>query len=142
MSDNTTDLSTTEAPETEEAQDFEDFDAFWSTAKKAGPRIKIRGQVLELASSIPLAFEMESKRLQRAKDTNSTQRMLSLLGFPEDVMSAWADAGMGADEFAVLLAYSTARVAGKDITMQEAHDEVQRRMNEKSASGKARARKS
>lgn len=136
MSDN---QQTPDAPEVDDTEGVEDFDAFWSSRERKRKRVKIAGETIDLPPSLPLQFELEARALQRSKNQRDVTRLLGILGFPEDAMERWAAAGMDLEQFTVLLAWAPQVIAGKAITLAEAADQV---AAQEAAKGKAPARKS
>ena len=78
-----------ETPDLQPPDTVEDFDAFWQRDPER-VQVKIMGDVVALPSSLPLAFEMEARRLARVKGTEGAvvRRLLTLLGFPEGTLQA------------------------------------------------------
>ena len=109
-----------ETPDLQPPDTVEDFDAFWQRDPER-VQVKIMGDVVALPSSLPLAFEMEARRLARVKGTEGAvvRRLLTLLGFPEGTLQAWVDKGMTVEQLQVLLAWAPARIAGHPVTFEE-----------------------
>lgn len=90
----------------------EDFDAFWSSQKRTGRRVRLFGEVVELPPALPLQFEMEARRLQRSKRDKDVTRLVGIL-FGEDALERYAAAGMDIEQFRLLLAWAPRAIAGQ-----------------------------
>jgi len=105
-----------------EAAEAEDFTRFWDS-RKAKPRKVLRnvlGVDLVLPEALPLAFEIESRRLQDSSDPRDIARLFDLLfgGGRYDELVA---RGLDADMFGVILMWGTLNGNGIDFTLAEAY---------------------
>lgn len=110
----------------------EDFDAFWQAQDREHVTIRVKGENIDLPPAMPLEVELLAKRLQRRSDPKAVKRMLVAL-FGADRTEAWAEAGMDAEQFQVLLAYSMHRIGGGTKSMAE----VAELLRDREASGEA-----
>lgn len=110
-----------EPGETADEHGTEDFDAFWESRTRKRRKTKIMGQDVELPPALPLRFEMEARRLERSKSEDDVRRLVGVL-FGETALDGWVEAGMDAEQFAVLLAWGPRVIAGHDITLAEVAD--------------------
>lgn len=117
-------------PNPVDADGVEDFDAYWSEQDRAGTRVRIMGQVVQLPHSLPLRFELEAKRLRRSKKDSDVRHLVGLL-FGQDALQAWTEAGMESHQLSVLLAWAPMRLAGNDVSFGQ----VEAMMAEQEAKG-------
>jgi hypothetical protein len=105
----------------QEAAESEDFERFWDGQKKRAPKAlrNVLGVDLVLPDSLPLSFEIESRRLQDSSDPRDVARMFDLLYGPGRYDELVAR-GMDADRFGVILMWGTLNANGIDITLAEA----------------------
>lgn len=106
----------------QEAAEGEDFTRFWDS-RKAKPRKSLRnvlGVDLVLPESLPLAFEIESRRLQDSSDPRDIARLFDLL-FGQGRYDELVDRGLDADMFGVILMWGTLNGNGIDFTLAEAY---------------------
>ena len=115
-----------------DADGIEDFDAFWQSQDREHITIRVMGENIDLPPAMPLEVELLAKRLQRKSDPRSVRRMITAL-FGEDRTTKWAEAGMDAEQFQVLLAYAMHRIGGGDRSMSEVRDLIR----DREASGEA-----
>jgi hypothetical protein len=101
-----------------DADGVEDFDAFWQQQDRKRPAVRIMGEVVDLPPAIPLEFELLAKRMSAKSDDASVRRCVAVL-FGEDRLDRWAEAGMDAEQFKVLLAWAPQRIAGNDVSLAE-----------------------
>lgn len=101
----------------------EDFDAFWAARKRTRRSTKIMGQLVTLPPSIPLQFEMEARRLERSKTDQDVQHLVGIL-FGPDALDGWIEAGLDAEQFAVLLAWAPGAITGSGMTLAEVADHI------------------
>lgn len=106
-----------------DADGVEDFDAFWSSRERKRNAIRIQGEVVELPAALPMQFELEARRHAASTDETVVRRLVSLL-FGADLVDKWAEGGMDAEQFRVLLAYVPARLSGADLTMAQVADQL------------------
>jgi len=104
----------------------EDFDAFWASRKRKRKVTTIMGVRTELPPSIPLQFELEARKVARSKRDKDVRRLVAIL-FGEEALAQWSEAGMDADQFAVLLAWAPQVIAGRDVTLAQVADELELR---------------
>jgi hypothetical protein len=117
-----------EIPDDEEQ--FSSWDAFWAEAQRRqlavrglSPTVTIRGVDVRRPQDLPMRFEQEVAQARHANDDATFQLLLEKL-FGVDVLSAWIEAGMGALEFRVVLAWGMANGKGKPLTFQQAWEGV------------------
>jgi hypothetical protein len=105
-----------------EAAESEDFERFWDSRKVKAPKAlrNVLGIDLVLPPSLPLSFEIESRRLQDSSDPRDVARMFDLL-FGEGRYDELVARGMDADRFGVILMWGTLNSNGIDITLAEAN---------------------
>lgn len=115
-----------------DAEGIEDFDAFWSAQDREHITIRVAGENIALPPAMPLEVELLAKRLRRRSDAKAVKRMLTAL-FGEDRTEKWAEAGMDAEQFQVLLAYTMHRLQGGEKSMAE----VAALLRDREASGEA-----
>lgn len=96
----------------------EDFDAFWDGQDRPTKPVKIMGEVIHLPPAIPLEFELLAKRLEKRSDDKAVRRLVACL-FGADTLDRWAEAGMDAEQFQVLLAWAPQRIAGGTMSLAE-----------------------
>jgi hypothetical protein len=105
----------------QEAAQSEDFERFWDSRKVKAPKAlrNVLGVDLVLPESLPLSFEIESRRLQDSSDPRDVARMFDLLygaGRYDELVAR----GLDADRFGVILMWGTLNSNGIDITLAEA----------------------
>lgn len=108
------------------------WDAFWAEVQAKGATEVIRGVTVPVPSDLPLSFQM---RMNALKDSDRDEDIRELVGliFGVGVLDQWVDAGMGAQELKIVLAWGVANGGGKPVTFREAYDLVM----EAEAAGKA-----
>lgn len=104
---------------------LEDFDAFWSARDRKTKTTRIMGELVELPPALPLRFELEARKLEKSKRDKDVRRLVGIL-FGADKLDAWTERGMDMDQFAVLLAWAPQVIAGRDVTLAEVADSVER----------------
>jgi len=115
-----------------DADGVEDFDAFWRAQDREHITIRVMGENIDLPPAMPLEVELLAKRMQRRSDPKAVRRMIAAL-FGEDRTTKWAEGGMDAEQFQVLLAYTMQRLNGGTMSMAE----VAERLREREAVGEA-----
>lgn len=110
----------------------EDFDAFWSGRARRVRHTKIMGRKVELPPHLPLRFEMEARRLERSKSDADVKHLVGIL-VGEDHLDAWIEAGLDAEQFAVLLAWLPGAIAGSGMTLAEVADAIAANMDNEDA---------
>lgn len=96
----------------------EDFDAYWSSVERTGPRVRVAGVVIDLPPAIPLEFDLLAKRMAKSNSEVHIKRLLAIL-FGGATLEQWAEAGMDLEQFKVLLAWAPQRIAGSDVSVAE-----------------------
>lgn len=122
-----------------DAAEGADFDAYF-TAQAPGKRLRNvcgQGNDLVLPRSMPLRFELESKRLEGRDDTESMRHLFDTL-FGEGRWADLIERGIDGEQLPTLLTWATVNLSGVDMTLAQAHAEVVRMTREK-AEGKAPA---
>lgn len=106
------------------------WDAFWDETLRAeaaergqAPTTVIRGVKVRIPQDLPLRYEAKARRLKDSADDAAFASLLAEL-FGVDVLDAWREAGMGAREFRVILAWGMSHGRGKPISFREAYDIV------------------
>lgn len=115
----------------------EDFSAFWAQRDRKGKTLRnvVPGVDVTLPAALPLAFEIEARRLQGASDLGAIHRVFGML-YGRDTLARLIEGGLDGEQLAVLIAWGAANAGGKDMTLEEVSVEVDRMRAEK-ASGKA-----
>jgi hypothetical protein len=112
--------------------DAQNWDDFWGEVNAARTTEVIRGVTVPVPTDLPLIFKQRMTELQDS-DRDEDVRELVALVFGEGVLDQWRDAGMGAQELKVLLAWGFANGSGKPTSFREAFEIV----TEAEAQGKA-----
>lgn len=112
----------------EEAHDS--WDAFWSEvqreelAERGGlPTETIRGVQVVIPHDVPMKFDRLLEKAQGSSSEADTKAALAML-FGADVLDRWVEAGMGGQEFQVVLMWGIANGRGKPKTFREAYEMV------------------
>lgn len=108
----------------EDEEQYESWDEFWSSVNAKPETEKIRGVKVIVPNNLPLNFQDRFRELEDSEDEEDVQALVAEL-FGDDVMDAWRDAGMGAVEFQVALAWGLARGQGDKISFREAYEKVE-----------------
>ncbi|MCX5197229.1 hypothetical protein OOK31_25580 [Streptomyces sp. NBC_00249] len=111
------------------------FDAYWAEVSSTATET-IRGVTVRVPFDIPMAMEQRLADLQESAREEDLAELVSLLfDIGPDAFATWKQAGMGATEFQVVLAWGMAHADGQAMTWAEAHALVLRATSE----GKAQA---
>lgn len=103
-----------------EHEQYDDFDAFWSSTVQAKVRpARIRGQVVTPPADVPLALLNELDGVMGSTDETALHQVTARI-FGTDVLGAWIAAGMGLREFQTVIAWAGAAMRGAPITFAEA----------------------
>jgi hypothetical protein len=120
-------------------QVIEDFDAFWAehSAAPDRPMVRIRGELVPIPLDMPLDL---AQRMESAGVADEAM-MRELLGelYGADVLDRWTAAGMGAQEFLVLIAWSVARARGADVSFADVAEQLRTLPEGGAREGKAQA---
>jgi hypothetical protein len=103
--------------------DAQSWDDFWAEVNAARVTEVIRGVEVPVPSDLPLIFQQRMNEL-RDSDRDEDVRELVALVFGDGVLDQWRDAGMGAAELRVVLAWGFANGSGKATSFREAYDIV------------------
>lgn len=120
----------------EEAAEYDDFDKFWASRTKVRPA-RIRGVIVTPPTDVPLNMIDELAKVQASEDERDVKRMVASI-FGGDVFDQWYEAGMGIEEFQVILAWAGAAMRGQPVTFAEAVDIYRQMLEQQAAQGKAR----
>ena len=122
--------------------EFQGFDAFWAEQlrREAAERGQattevIRGVTVVVPQDLPMRFRARARAMSSLDGDEAFRELLAAL-FGTDVLDAWDEAGMGARELRVVLAWGLAHGDGKPISFQEAYEQVKSK-EEGSDGGKA-----
>jgi hypothetical protein len=133
-----------EPTERDEAE-FQGFDEFWDETLRQeaaehghAPTETIRGVTIKVPQDLPLRYEQKSQRLKDSSDDRAFADLLAEL-FGVDVLDVWREAGMGAREFRVILAWGLSHGKGKPITFREAYEVVRSKDDGEDAEGKGQS---
>jgi hypothetical protein len=105
------------------ADQTEDFDAFWAQRERKRKSTTVMGVAVELPASLPLQFELEARRLQRSKRDKDVRTLVGIL-FGADALDTWTAKGMDLEQLMVLLAWAPQVIAGEDVTLAEVAEAV------------------
>lgn len=120
----------------EQAAEVEDFDRFWAAQQRTGKVLRnVRGVDVHLPASLPLAFEIESRRLMRDESVAAVHKLFALL-FGDGTLAELIARGLTGDQLAVLLMWGTRNGNGIDTSLGEAQAEFER-LKALKAAGKA-----
>jgi hypothetical protein len=111
-----------------EEKDTLDFDQFWAS-HVADPkanlqkRVKILGEYYTLTVDIP--FELLIQAM--ATDSNDIEGMSMLVDelYGEGVLQTWLDKGMSLAQLPIIMAWSIARIQGRDLTFEQVAEQLQ-----------------
>lgn len=104
----------------QEAAQVEDFDRFWSAQARTGKVLNnVCGIDLTLPSSLPLRFEIESRRLMHDRTEGAVHKLFGML-FGEGTLATLIDRGLDGEQLSVLLMWGTVNGNGGDINLDEA----------------------
>lgn len=122
------------------------WDAFWDETLRQeaaehghAPTETIRGVTVKVPQDLPLRYEVKASRLKDSSDDTAFAELLAEL-FGVDVLDVWREAGMGAREFRVILAWGLSHGKGKPISFREAYETVMKATDDEDdedAEGKA-----
>lgn len=113
-----------------EAGQLEDFDQFWQDVERKPNITTIMGERVELPPSLPLRFELEARRLQRSRSDRDVRTLVGILFGNGDLeagaelVNRWAEKGMDADQFMVLLAWAPQVIAGQKVTLAQVREQL------------------
>jgi len=120
----------------QEARESEDFNAFWSSRTRKGKTLRnVHGIDLTLPSSLPLAFEVEARRLQNDRSNEAVHHLFGLL-YGKGALAALIANGLDVEGLGVLLMWGAANGNGQDMTLSQATAQFEE-MKAKQAAGKA-----
>ena len=105
------------------ADQTEDFDAFWAQRERKRKSTTVMGVAVELPASLPLQFELEARRLQRSKRDKDVRTLVGIL-FGADALDTWTAKGMDLEQLMVLLAWAPQVLSGQDVSLAEVADQV------------------
>ncbi|MEO3860867.1 hypothetical protein [Acrocarpospora sp. B8E8] len=103
-------------------ESHETWDSFWAEvkAKQGKPRTEvIRGVAVTVPHSLPLKYD---RLIEQVSDSEDAKPALAML-FGADVLDAWVEAGMEAEEFQVVLLWGTLNGKGKKSSFREAYEQ-------------------
>lgn len=105
-------------------EEHQSWDEFWAATTDANRRTEvIRGIEVDVPYDLPLDFRARMEELSDSEDEDDVRELVAEL-YGENVMDAWRDAGMGAVEFQVVLAWGVAQGEGVDLDFAEAYELV------------------
>ena len=99
-----------------------DFDAFWSSYRPA-QTIVVLGQEIEVPTDLPVELALGAGQLDTS-DLGGLQRVLGDI-YSGETVDAWVDAGIGAMQMAVILAWTLAHIQGEPISFADALERCQ-----------------
>jgi hypothetical protein len=106
-----------------QAGELEDFDAYWDQQDRQPHVTTIMGERVELPPSLPLQFELEARRMQRSRKDSDVRKLVAIL-FGEDMTERWAEKGMDAQQFELLLAWAPQVIAGEKVTLSQVREQL------------------
>ena len=112
---------------TQLAPDLADFDAFFAERKAArgpGAGFVFGGRTYTLPTETPLAYTLLLEANEERSDVAALREILTPL-FGPDALEQWIAAGMGDEEFQIVLAWSMANLRSPgSMSMQQAAERV------------------
>ncbi len=123
----------------QDARDGEDFTAFWTARNRRGATLRnvVPGVHVELPAELPLAFEVEARRLANDRTLDAVHHLFGLLYGP-GTLASLIEGGLTGEQLGVLLLWGAANGNGRALTLAEATAEFER-MRAAAAVGKADA---
>lgn len=111
----------------QEEREAEDFSRFWAAQRRRGKVLRnvVPGVDVELPPSLPLAFEIEARRLADDRTLAAVHRIFSLL-YGEDTLAKLIAGGLDIEQLQVLIVWGSANASGRDMSLGEAHAEYLR----------------
>lgn len=118
--------------------DGEDFTAFWTSRKRRGATLRnvVPGVDVELPAELPLAFEVEARRLADDKSMAAVHHLFAML-YGAGTLSRLLAGGLTGDQLGLLILWGSANGAGRALSLAEATVEFERMKAAEVASGKA-----
>lgn len=119
----------------QEAEGVEDFDAFWSQQSRTGKVLRnVCGLDLHLPAALPLAFELESRRLANDRSLRAVHRLFGLL-YGEGTLAQLIERRLDPEQLSVLLLWGVANSGGGDLDLAGAQAQYED-MKARQAEGK------
>lgn len=106
----------------EQAETFEDFDAYWEQRERARRPawVRIRGIEVEAPTDLPIELELRPERFASASTFEEVREYLEIvLG---EVVDELVAAGIGLRELLLLVTWATANGSGRRTTLAEADE--------------------
>lgn len=120
----------------EAAAEVEDFDAFWAAQSRTGKVLRnVCGIDLHLPRALPLAFEVESRRLMQDRSIEGVHRLFALL-FGQGALDDLIAEGLDGEQLSVLLMWGSSNGNGRDMSLGQAQVEFEK-MKARQAAGKS-----
>lgn len=99
-----------------------DFDAFWAghvedPKNDLQKRVKILGEYYTLTSDVPFALMVQAM----GTDSDDIEGMTMLVDelYGEGVLDQWLEKGMSLAQLPIIMAWSIARIQGRDLSFEE-----------------------
>lgn len=123
----------------QDARDGEDFTAFWTSRNRRGATLRnvVPGVNVELPAELPLAFEVEARRLANDRSLDAVHHLFALLYGP-GTLAGLIDGGLTGEQLGVLLLWGAANGSGRPLSLAGATAEFER-LKAAEESGKAGA---
>ncbi|MEJ2886150.1 hypothetical protein [Actinomycetospora aeridis] len=109
---------TAPAPVVDAGPVMEDFDAFWAQYQTTKPQVRILGEVVPIPHDMPLWVEQLSER-GRQNTVADLHKMVDAL-YGANTLQRWIDRGAGLKQLKVIIAWTTLRVQGRQVTFADA----------------------
>lgn len=119
-----------------DADQVDDFDAFWAGEADKIKAARIRGVVVRPPADVSLSLLNRLDQVAGSTDERDMHDVVRRI-FGRDVLNVWIDAGMGVRELQTVIAWAGAAMRGKSIDFAEAAHLAAEAMAENEASGKA-----
>ncbi|MFB7617829.1 hypothetical protein [Kitasatospora sp. NPDC056181] len=114
----------------QQTSEIADFDAFFAERKaSAGPgaQFLLKGRVYELPTQAPLAYVLLTEAMHDRSDVGALREVLTPL-FGPDALEEWAAAGMGDEDFEIVLHWAAENMrAPGSVSMEDAAQQVAER---------------
>lgn len=126
----------------QDAADGEDFTAFWHGRNRRGAILRnvVPGVNVELPPELPLAFEVEARRLANDESLAAVHHLFAML-YGTGTLDQLIGGGLTGEQLGVLILWGAANGSGRVMSLADATAEFER-MKAAKAAGKALPRPS
>lgn len=124
----------------QDVRDGEDFTAFWTGRKRKGATLRnvVPGVDLGLPAELPLAFEVEARRLAHDESLAAVHHLFAML-YGAGTLDQLITGGLTGEQLGVLILWGAANGSGRTMSLTEAAVEFERMKAKKAATEAGKA---